>query len=217
LKCVWPVVHKKSKVAKLVRNVARPHEKESFETLVALMGQGSETAAWELAERYHKSILRIVRRHLPGDIRTKIDSVDIVQSVWKSFLRKESPLDHMRSAEAFIAYLAGMARLKVLETRRHFTLGGFDISREEHFSGVSAPTGHLADDPLHDRKSCEASAIIAAHEKWEGAMALVGERGREVVRLRLKGLTLEEIATSLGLSVMTVRRTFDVLLQSLTV
>jgi RNA polymerase sigma factor (sigma-70 family) len=196
----------------------RPNDPQhrSFEEIIRCIGGGSEAAVWELLDRYSKNILRVVRRHLPAEIRNKVDSVDIVQSVWKSFLLKDRDLEQAISAERFVAYLAGMARLKVLETHRHFTRReAFDIRREVPL------VRQLGGDPnkedcFIDRRCDAPSAVVRAQDNWERAMEKAGDRGQQVVQLKLQGLTLDEIAEQLQLSKSTVRRILDSMLQSLT-
>src|SRR5690348_8316026 len=102
------------------KNSRRSEARLGFEALVARIAAGSDEAVWDLIDRYGKNILRAVRGHLSPELRAKVDSVDICQSVWKSLLRKGEGFDHIRTAEEFVAYVAGMARKKALETNRAF-------------------------------------------------------------------------------------------------
>jgi RNA polymerase sigma-70 factor (ECF subfamily) len=198
--------------------------RESFEDLVLRIADGSETAVWELLDRYSTNILRLVRRHLPAEIRPKVDSVDIVQSVWKSLLRKGIPVEQLRTAEDFVAYLAGTAKLKVFEAHRHYTrCQSANVRREVHLDFIPADEPQrkrfpltFSHDPRADKRSSTPSAIVCARENWERAIDRAGERGQQVVQLKLQGHTLDEIAERLSLSKSTVRRVLDSLLQSLT-
>jgi RNA polymerase sigma factor (sigma-70 family) len=211
---------KSAKKSKKVETGSQSASKESFEALVERIAEGSEAAVWELLQRYSTNILRVVRRRLPSEIRTKIDSVDIVQSVWKSLLRKGAPLDQITTVEHFVAYLAGSARLKVFEAHRHYTrCEASNIRREvpinphvgrEVKRGVDELTNRFV-----DRKAHTPSAYISARDNWEQAIEKVGSRGRDVVQLKLQGMTLDEIADHMALSKSTVRRILDSLLQSL--
>jgi len=192
-----------------------------FEEIVGRIAGGSDSAVWELLDRYSKNILRMVRRRLPSEIRHKVDSIDIVQSVWKSLLRKGSHLNHAGTAEDFVAYLAGMAKLKVFETHRHFTqCEAFNVRREVPLNPPTAlGDGGCFDvdsDRRVDRKCDAPSAVVRARENWEQAVEKAGARGQQVVQLKLQGLTLDEIAVRLKLSKSTVRRILDSVLHSLT-
>ncbi|BBO35657.1 hypothetical protein PLANPX_5269 [Lacipirellula parvula] len=182
--------------------------------------RGSEEAVWLLLERYSKNILRVVRRHLPSELRSKVDSTDIVQSVWKSLIRKGAKFDDASTPEKLVAYLAGMAKYKVYETHRHYTTTkAFDLGREQSLSqpdaGNTAAANSRPDVDLHDARAQEPLEIISTRENWQRAINNSGDRGRRIVELRLQGLTYEEVAGRLNISVSTVRRALDSLLESL--
>ncbi|HEX6963907.1 MAG TPA: sigma-70 family RNA polymerase sigma factor [Lacipirellula sp.] len=190
-----------------------------FEVLIRRISEGSEEAVWEVLERYSTNILRVVRRHLPNELRPKIDSIDIVQSVWKSLLRKGDGFDHISSAEHFVGYIAACARNKVLETHRNFTRHACaDIRRE-----VPLTTDQRDNDgaitpirDLPDRRADNPGDNATAREKWELAVQRAGERGQRVIQLRLQGMTLDEIAEETGMTKITVRRDLDAILSCLT-
>lgn len=192
---------------------APANDRSTFKELVELAADGSDEAIWTLLDRYSKNILRVVRRHLPAEIRSKVDSTDIVQSVWKSLLRNEARFDSDCSPEQLIAYLAGMARLKVYETHRHFTTMKGDVHRERSLSShAEDPTGPVE---VRDNRTPRPDVIASARDNWSRAIDISGERGRRIVDMRLRGLTLSEISAEMNISLSTVRRALDALLQSL--
>lgn len=185
----------------------------TFKELIELAANGSDEAVWMLLDRYSKNVLRVVRRHLPAEIRSKVDSTDIVQSVWKSLFRNQAKFDADCSPEQLIAYLAGMARLKVYETHRHFTTMKGDVRREQ-----SQPPGRDAEAfEARDHRTPRPDVIACARDNWARAIGAFGDRGQTIVNLRLRGLTLSEIAVEMNLSLSTVRRVLDALLQSLSI
>jgi RNA polymerase sigma factor (sigma-70 family) len=180
-----------------------------FELLLKRIASGSDEAVWELLETYSSNILRVARRRLPQELRGKVDSIDIVQSVWKSFIRRGVPLEKVNTAEQLIAYLGGMAKFKVFETHRHYSEAqGFDVRREVPLS----TNGHALAADRRDRPS----EIASARENWARAVDKLGEMGRSVVQLKLEGHTLDEIADRVGASKRTVQRLLASVLQSLT-
>jgi RNA polymerase sigma factor (sigma-70 family) len=213
------VISENNKFPKKAEADGQPERSSGFEVLIRRIGEGSNEAVWELLNRYSANILRVVRRHLPAELRPKVDSVDIVQSVWKSLLRKGEGFDHIASAEQFIGYIARVAQYKVFETHRHFTkCAQFDIRREVPLPRPKNP-GEEAGDALADcidPKCQDPGEVLHARESWSLAMEKVGERGQRVVQLRLQGMTYQEIAEETGLSAITVRRTLASVLTSLT-
>jgi RNA polymerase sigma factor (sigma-70 family) len=191
-------------------------EKRTFDELMNAVTGGSQEAVWELLDRYSTNILRVVRRHLPDQIRTKVDSVDIVQSVWESLLKHPPELV---SGEAFMAYLAAMARNKTLETYRHYTQSqARNVSRELPLASASnADTTRKNSESASLATGPQSSpvAIACARETWSRAVMKHGERAEQVVELRLQGMSLDEIAKHLQVSKSTVRRELQYMLESL--
>jgi RNA polymerase sigma factor (sigma-70 family) len=197
----------------------KPERHSGFEVLIRRIGEGSDEAVWELLDRYSANILRVVRRHLPAELRLKVDSVDIVQSVWKSLLRKGEGFDHIASVEQFIGYIAKVAQYKVFETHRHFTkCAQFDIRREVPLQRPKSSDEEVGDGlgDCIDPRCQDPGDALQARESWSLAMEKVGARGQRVVQLRLQGMTYQEIAEETGLSAITVRRTLASVLTSLT-
>jgi RNA polymerase sigma factor (sigma-70 family) len=190
-----------------------------FNALMRRVAGGSEQAVWELLDRYSKNILRAVRRHMPAEIRSKVDSVDIVQSVWKSVLKKGSGLNELNTPAQLFAYVASMARLKVFETHRHFTKQARRNVRREIDLGETDPANPdhgLAAEHI-DRRADRPSTIVQAQENWQLAMKRLGPRAELVVTMRMQGSTLDEIVNHTGLSKSSVRRLLLSMLKSLEV
>jgi RNA polymerase sigma factor (sigma-70 family) len=187
-----------------------------FEALIAQIAAGSEAAVWELLARYSSNIRRVVRRSLPQEIRGKMDSADVVQSVWKSLFGRPDKLREISDVEQFVAYLVGMARFKVFEAHRRYTdVSARDVRREVPLSERdTAAQGDAPRRELPDWKALDPSDIAAANECWNLALAQEGDRGRHIVELRLTGLTHGEIAQRLSIGESTVRRVLASLLQS---
>jgi RNA polymerase sigma factor (sigma-70 family) len=199
----------------------KPPANSDFEALINRISAGSEEAVWELLARYSTNIQRVVRRTLPQEIRAKMDSTDVVQSIWKSLLSHPEKLREITEAEQFIAYLVGMARLKVFEAHRKYTkVTGRDIRREIAID-AGTTNAHGREDRssdhvyLRDRAANTPSEIAAATECWKRAMAREGERGRRIVEFRLTGLTHGEIAQRLKIGESSVRRILSSILQSM--
>jgi len=201
----------------------QPDESRSeFEQLLERLSQGSDEAAERIVHLYSTNILRAVRRSLPRAIRSKVDSVDIFQSVWISILSKRTRLGELDTPQRFVAYLAATARLKVLEKYRHYTrMQAFDVKREQRMSdpvivdgGGAARPRTTAKATLADTKHPSVSAVAEAREAWHRLLSCCDERDKLVVELRLEGKSYEEIAKRLNVSTRTIRRTLQKLLHA---
>ena len=183
-----------------------------------LVSQGSEDAVWELVERYTPQILRAVRRRLPPEIRSKLDSTDILQSTWMLMLRGEPQKTPYKSAEEFISHLATSAKLKVLGARRTYRTMSRNVHREESLDAATLPQefGEVRQrHPLEDHRHQSASSIAVHREQWDRVVKEHGDRGRRMIELRLRGLGQEEVAAELGVSKSTVRRMLQSMLEAL--
>jgi RNA polymerase sigma-70 factor (ECF subfamily) len=180
---------------------AAPSEQQTFRTLMELVQDGSEQAIAELQERYGAHIVRAVRRRLPRQLRSKFDSVDIVQDVWMSFFRMG--VQDFPSPEKLIAYLARMARNKVIDvTRARLEAKRRDVHREERLAD-GAPRQEAQ--RLYARDSTPSQAAIG-RELWD--LMLEGQPPvyRQVLMLLRDGCSQVEVAARMNLSCRTVQR-----------
>jgi RNA polymerase sigma factor (sigma-70 family) len=175
---------------------------DDFRDLVRRACAGSEDAARELVDEYGGAVRRAVRRALDARLRSKFDSLDFVQDVWKSVFRAPGRLDRVGTPRQLMKYLLAMARHKVSnENRRRLTCERYDVSREQSLQ-------ELGKEDLQRLPSPEPAPLDVAlgRERQERLMQSVPRGGRRIVQLRLKGLSCERIANKLRVSDRTVRR-----------
>jgi RNA polymerase sigma-70 factor (ECF subfamily) len=172
--------------------------------LIARARAGDETAASDLLRRFEGEVRIVVRGKLPRALRAQFDSMDLVQSVWKSVLTEGGPeLPRFHDARHFMGFLAGVARNKVYEKHRRRTTRKYDIGREEPLyvrrGDREVPREITATDPSpsEDAQAGDRLALML-----EGLSPLE----RRMVELRRSGLTHEEVAEELGVHESAVRR-----------
>jgi RNA polymerase sigma factor (sigma-70 family) len=170
---------------------------ESLETLLDKLCQGDEAAAERVFREYEPFLRLVVRRMLPARLRSKFDSVDVVQSVWGDLLdgfreagwRFKDPA-HLR------AFLVKATRHRFLDRlRQHQPAMNRERSLELERLEERAPSS----DP-------RPSEIVQADELWEEMMALCPPAHHELLRLKRQGRTNAEIAERTGLHPSSVRR-----------
>jgi RNA polymerase sigma-70 factor (ECF subfamily) len=164
-----------------------------LEKLSAADGAGAEQAFGD-CEAY---LRLVVRRQLPGPLRAKFDSADVVQSVWARVLPglREGRWQFATAAE-FRAFLVTVARRRLTDRLRHFHVA---LERERPLEGGDpdgGPAGHAP----------RPSEVAQAGDLWEKMLALCPPEHHEVLRLKRHGLPLEEIAARTGLHEGSVRR-----------
>jgi RNA polymerase sigma factor (sigma-70 family) len=179
-----------------------------FLALLEEVRAGSQDAAWKLVEKYGRDVQRFVRRSLNHRLRSKFDSLDFVQIVWGSFFRNPERMQGFNRAEQLVAYLATLAKFKVLtEVRRRLETDKFDVMRED-------VRGELR--PIPDMNFAETptpSAVAIAKERWDLIIAGEPEYVRRIVELRLGGTTFNEIADRLHIHETTARKTIKRLIE----
>lgn len=163
---------------------------------------GSEQAARRLVDEYLPHVLRVVRRNLHRKLRAKFDSMDFVQAVWASVLGCREQLADIHSEEAWAAFLAAVARNKVIEEfRRRLGTEKYNVERE-----LSISDSRFGVAPQLASREPSPSQAAMASERFEQLTAGLSEQQREIVRLRMQGETCQAVADQLGINERTVRR-----------
>ncbi len=180
---------------------------DKFRDLMGRVQEGSEDAAWELVHRYGDAIRRAVRRTLSPRMRSKFDSLDFVQLVWCSFFRARDQAIRFSRPEELVSFLVTMARNKVgLEVRRRLLTDKFSVDREQSLVALPAKAEESTDGDLDPIK------VAIAREQWDRLIAEQPDQYRQILSLRLQGLTCRDIAESLNIAACTVRRFLNKLL-----
>jgi RNA polymerase sigma-70 factor (ECF subfamily) len=164
--------------------------------LLARIGRGDADAADALFRAYTPYLRAIVRRQLADRLRGKLDSADVVQSVWVQVVRQLGRDGWaVANEDQLRGLLATIARRRLVTRVRQLTRGA---DREvPHDPDHPDPA-----DPNVSRPSEEAQAA----DTWGRLLALCPPEHRPVLVLRRQGLSSDEIAARTGLHEGSVRR-----------
>jgi RNA polymerase sigma factor (sigma-70 family) len=178
------------------------HERQEFARLMERVRQGSDDAIQELLDRYGPYVVWAVRRKLNKQMRSKVDSVDFTQAVWASFFANRAHAERLDRPEALIAFLVQVAKNKVVdEFRRLFHTQKHDLNRERSLTGSAAfEAGRLA------ARIPTPSQIAVTNELRDKLLAGHPPHYQKILDYRRQGMTQEEIASRLQLSVRTIQR-----------
>lgn len=183
---------------------------QSFRSLMDAVYRGDQEAARILFEEYGDLLLRVVRRHLNPLLRAQADSTDFIQETWLAFL-KDVPKERTFDSPAQLAsFLAVMARNKVVDAvRRGLILERNNINRE-----VSLQAHSLIRESLPSPQSTPSQACVRRELEHH---LLQGLRPAHqcIARKLLDGRTPQVIAEELQVSVRTVERVRDRILEQL--
>jgi RNA polymerase sigma factor (sigma-70 family) len=170
---------------------------DPLDSLLEQLSDGDSAAAERVFLTFEPYLRMVVRRKLPPRLRAKFDSEDVVQSVWAHVLRgfreagwRFADAAHLR------AFLVRVTRNRFIDRLRRCRAS---VIREQPLSEIDP---QVAPESRHPSPS----EIAQADELWERMLALCPPAHRDVLRLRLKGVAVTEIATRTGLHEGSVHR-----------
>jgi RNA polymerase sigma factor (sigma-70 family) len=169
---------------------------EPLDILLEKLSRGDMEAAEQVLTAYEPYLRMVVRRYLPGRLRAKFDSIDVVQSVWVHVLHglgaaRWQFMDRPRLQ----AFLVRLARRRLTSRLRHFhTALMHEQSDETNLDLLPAPV------------RSRPSEVVEAEELWHKMLRLCPPQHHDLLRLRRKGLALGEVAARTGMHEGSVRR-----------
>lgn len=175
----------------------RPMTIDSLNALLEGLNRGEDGAAEQVFVAYEPYLRKVVRRLLPAQLRTKFDSIDVVQSVWGDLLSS------FREGRMQFASAAQLRAFLIIATRNRF------IDRvRQHRTAVrlEQPLGETISDYQLSSALPHGSELTEAREVWERLLALCPTEHHQILRLRRQGYTLREIAAETGLHEGSIRR-----------
>jgi RNA polymerase sigma factor (sigma-70 family) len=176
--------------------------------LIERVKAGDENAIRDLIQQFEGDVRTIVRVRLPQSLRSQFDSMDFVQAVWQSVLTRDGQdLGRFTNARHFRGFLEGVARNKVFEEHRRLTrTRKYSLQREEPLyvrrGDREMPREVAGSDPTPSQDA-------QARDRFDQLVEGRSPQETEVVELRRRGLTYEEIAAQTGLSERSVRRIIE--------
>ena len=170
---------------------------DSLESLLEHLNSGDGEAAARAFAAYEPYLRKVVRRLLPAQLRSKFDSIDVVQSMHCDVLAafraggmRFSSVAHLR------AFLVRATRNRFVDRVRQYRTA----ARLERPIGESEPV-HL---PACSQPRPSESA--AAEELWARMLGLCPPEHRELLELRRRGASASEIGARVGMHEGSVRR-----------
>ncbi|MFO0961154.1 MAG: sigma-70 family RNA polymerase sigma factor [Isosphaeraceae bacterium] len=169
-------------------------DQEDWDDLIAKLNRGDPEAIDRVLREYEPYLRMAVRRRLEGPLRTKFDSMDLVQSVWAdvlSGLRKAQW--NFEDRTQVRAFLLRVALNRLIDRRRRHRKA---LDKERPLAQVSLPPSTRP----------RPSEYAQEKELWDNLFTACSPRHREILLLRRQGLSATEIGDRLGLHEGSVRR-----------
>ncbi len=172
-------------------------ETDPLDRLIERLNDGDVTAAEQAFLAYEPYLRMAVRRLLYGPLRSKLDSMDIVQSVWADLLDGFREASWQFSDRAHLrAFLLRVTRNRLIDRQR----------QHQRALGLEHPLEETATRDLPDSSQPRPSEVAQAQELWERMLAICPPPHRDILKLKRQALSLSEIAARVGLHEGSVRR-----------
>jgi RNA polymerase sigma factor (sigma-70 family) len=170
---------------------------DPLDELIDRLNKGDVSAAERAFVVYEPYLRMAVRRRLNGPLRTKFDSMDIVQSVWADVVSGLAGAGWRFADQAHLrAFLVKMACNRLVDRRRQHHRA---IERERSLGSIGPEKAPKTRDP-------RPSEIAEGHELWKLLIDECPPAHREILILKRQGLLLSEIAARTGLHEGSIRR-----------
>lgn len=186
-----------------------------FEQLMAEVAHGSEDAVWELAETYTPYILRVLRMGLTSQVRRRVDSQDLAQMLWASILLRRSELTRLKTPQELIAYLCRAAKNRTIDARRRYLeTQKYSMDRERSLEPFTSddeqwPVEETIENRALLSRDPSPSQYASVRERWNRILEQSSDRDRQILQMRLEGLTFEDISGQLKINQGTARRAIE--------
>jgi len=170
---------------------------EALREMLERLNRGEEEAARTVFETYGPYLRMVVHRRLSTPLRSKVDSEDIVQSVWVDLLHVfRQGKDRFPDVNRLRAFLTRAACNRLIDRHRQHAS---TIRRERPMvDGECDQVPSVDPDRPED--------LVLAEELWARIMASCPPSHHDLIRMKREGLDVAEIAERTGLHPSSVRR-----------
>ncbi|MEM8680218.1 MAG: sigma-70 family RNA polymerase sigma factor [Planctomycetota bacterium] len=154
-------------------------------------------------QQYARRLIGLARTKLPDNLQRRVDADDIVQSVFRSFFRRNQE-GQFAFDDSFDVWhlLAAITYRKVLNSIKHHYRDKRNPGREVHAGGEdSMATGP----PIADRTpGPEDLNVVVDYLNW--ILGQLPEDYQGILQMRMEGFSIAEIAEKIDVSERTVKR-----------
>lgn len=183
-------------------------ETTSTQALIQRFQTGDQTALNQLYDRYVMRVLAAVRARLGAELRSKLESWDVVQDAMLASLKNVAAFNQAGEG-AFLNWLAKIVENRIRDQMDYFRAEKRDHRMESPLAGPrSAESSVPLDIPERNAAPSPSRALMLTEDlaRLEKAMDLLPEESRElIVAAKIEGRSYEEIAQEFGKSSDAVR------------
>jgi RNA polymerase sigma-70 factor, ECF subfamily len=182
-----------------------PDAENRWQRLIHGLRAGDRSIVQDFCTQYGTVLQRLAEKQLAEGLRRRVGPEDVVQSVYRTFLRRAQAGEfQLVDSEGLWRLLCAITLAKVREVAR------FHRRKKRDFNQEKSPRpafSHAADEPFDpvDPQPSPAEAAEFA-DQFQQLMASLDDEERQFVDLKLQQCTNLEVAARLGCSERTVRR-----------
>lgn len=171
--------------------------------LVALAKDGDQSSLNKLCEVYNERVLRIIRMRMGPELRSKLQSMDLVQDAFISAIRSMDNFTYENEGD-FLRWVSRIAENRIRDNLENLHAQKRDIRREIPLNTNSSTTQDTFTGSSGPVDATTPSLVISKREdldRLEKAMEKLKPEYRKVITLtKIEGLSYEEAAKQLGKS-----------------
>ena len=187
--------------------------------LVALAQDGDESALNRLCNVYGARILWIIRLRMGSELRSKLESIDIVQDVLMSALKDLGHFTYKTEGD-FLRWLSKIAENRLRGHVQRLHMNKRDIRKEVCLNGHRPTAEDSVVAALDAVVTTTPSAILSKREDLDKLVkaidALKPEYRQVIVLTKIEGLSYKEVGQRLGKSADAARMQFSRAMAELT-
>jgi len=158
--------------------------------------ENNDSAVADFWGRYEERLRRLAERNLSDRMKRRVDADDVVQSAFRTFLRRAGQDEfELRDRQNLLSLLTTITLNKIRQKVRHFAAQKRGGDSDRYFETMADLSG---DQPTPDE--------LAALQEIEDLLRGFDVEQQQVVDLKLQNHTNEEIARRMQCSERTVRR-----------
>lgn len=184
---------------------------DNTQYLVALAKNGDESALNRLCRVYGPRVLWLVRIGMGKELRSKLESVDLVQDVLVSTLKNLRNFTYKNEGD-FIRWISRITENRLRENLNRLHAVKRDIRREVRLDSHSPTLEDSFDAAMEPIDATTPSAIVSKREDLERLAKAIDtlkpEYRRIIVLTKIEGLSYKEIGNKLDKSADAVRMLF---------
>ena len=159
-----------------------------MQTMIAGLRTGDERVVAEFCRRFGPALERIAGKHIPAALRRRVEPEDVVQSVYRTFIRRAGGGQFkLEDGENLWRLLCAITLNKVRMQARFHLRKKRGMQREATLDDSTASFGLAGADPTPD----DAADF---KEQFENLLACLDDEQRKIVELRLSERTNSEVA-----------------------